>query len=245
LVKISSEPTFNSWLEREAILLTRFRDAKSGSSVAAIGRYVPKLIDTFLIEGPGRTRYRVNVTGFTRDIVSVNQIIEAYPRGLEPAQAAWVARRVIAQALAAQVAGVVHGAITPDHVLVGPVTHEPVHIGWVHAIEAPKKNGGRITHVIDRWRDFYPPEVFDKKAPDLRTDLYMAGKTVIKLLGGDVKRNTLPTVVPDEMKRITLRLVEESPSRRPSDGAAYLDEFTRVVRGIWGRKYRPLDMPVQ
>jgi hypothetical protein len=245
LVKISSEPIFNSWLEREAILLTRFRDAKSGSSVAAIGRFVPKLIDTFLIEGPGRTRYRVNVTNFMKDVVSVAQIIEAYPRGLEPVQVAWVARRVIAQALAAQVAGVVHGAITPDHVLVGPVTHEPVHIGWVHAIEAPKKNSGRITHVIDRWRDFYPPEVFDKKAPDLRTDLYMAGKTVIKLLGGDVKRNTLPTVVPDEMKKITLRLVEESPSCRPSDGAAYLDEFTRVVRGIWGRKYRPLDMPVQ
>lgn len=245
LVKISSEPTLNRWLEREVVLLTRFRDAKSSDPLALIGRYVPKLVDTFLIEGPGRTRYRVNVTGFTKGLVSVAQIIEAYPRGLEPAQAAWVARRVIAQALAAHMAGVVHGAITPDHVLVEPVTHEPVHIGWAHVIEDPKKSGGRITHVIDRWRDFYPPEVFDKKTPDLRTDLYMAGKTVIKLLGGDVRNNTLPTTVPDEMKKSILRLVEKSPSRRPLDGGKYLDEFTRIVRGIWGRKYRPLDMPVK
>lgn len=244
LVKIAHEPMFNSWLEREAAILMRVHNAKAGNSLSGIARYVPSLIDTFLIEGAGHTRYRVNVTNYTKDMVSVAQIIAAYPYGLEPAQAAWVARRIIAQALAASMAGVVHGAITPDHVLVGPVTHEPLHIGWAHAIDATAKKKGRITHVIDRWRDYYPPEVFDKKTPSMRTDLYMAGKTIIQLLGGDVKRNTLPGVVPDKMKRITLQLVEKSSSRRPQDGKRYLDEFTRVVRDIWGKKYRPLDMPV-
>ncbi|OGG59751.1 hypothetical protein A2765_04145 [Candidatus Kaiserbacteria bacterium RIFCSPHIGHO2_01_FULL_56_24] len=245
LAKIALEPALNSWLEREAMILARFRDAKSGNPVVGIRKFVPDLIDTFLIGGPGGTRYRVNILGIREGFVSVADIIQAYPAGLNPAEAAWVARRIIAQALAASMAGVVHGAITPDHVLVDPQTHEPMHIGWAHAIDDPARKGGRITHVIDRWRDFYPPEVFDKKTPDHRTDLYMAGKTIVNLLGGDVKRNTLPASVPDEMKRVILRLVEKTPDRRPRDGKAYLDEFTRVVRKIWGKAYLPLTMPVR
>ncbi len=212
------------------------------SDIAQVSTFVPHLLDTFLMEGAGRTRYRVNVMKYKKDFVSLAEVIDAYPSGLEPAQVAWVARRIIAQALAASMMGVVHGAITPDHVLVNPVSHEPLHIGWAHAIMNPTSE--RITHVIDRWREYYPPEVFEKKHPDLRTDLFMAGKTIIKLLGGDVKNTTLPSTVPPEMRRIILQLVEKSPSRRPSDGKVYLDEFTRVVRGIWGRKYRPLAMPI-
>lgn len=243
LVKISHEPSLNRWLEREAMILARFRDAKPGSAIAHVGAYVPRLIDTFLIEGPGRTRFRVNVMSSSKGFVSVGEVIAAYPHGLVPAQVAWVARRIIAQALAASLIGTVHGALTPDHVLVNPVTHEPLHIGWAHAIEG--SGGGRITHVVDRFRDFYPPEVFEKKVPDLRSDLFMAGKTIIRLLGGDVQRNTLPSVVPKELRHLVLQLIEKSPSRRPSDGAKYLNEFTRVVRGIWGKVYRPLDMPIQ
>jgi hypothetical protein len=245
LAKISLEPSLNSWLEREAMILTRFRDAKAGNPLLGIRKFVPDLVDTFLIAGPVGTRYRVNILGIRDGFVSVADIIQAYPAGLRPAEAAWVARRIIAQTLAASMAGVVHGAITPDHVLVDPTTHEPMHIGWAHSIDDPAKRGGRITHVIDRWRDYYPPEVFDKKTSDHRTDLYMAGKTIVQLVGGDVKRNTLPASVPDEMRRIIVRLVEKIPDRRPRDGKAYLDEFTRVVRKIWGTAYLPLTMPVR
>lgn len=244
LAKISSEPVHNVWLETEASILSQFRDAKSGDPLSGIRQFVPGLLDTFLVSGESSTRFRVNIMREIPDLVSVAEIIEAYPYGLAPQEAVWVFRRIIAQTLAASMAGVVHGAMIPDHVLVDPFKHEPLHIGWAHAICDPKQSGKRITHVIDRWRDLYPPEVFEKKLPDHRTDLFMAGKIMIKLLGGDVKHDTLPKTVPDSIARIILHAVEKSPGRRPQDGAEFLDEFTRVIRKEWGRMYRLLTMPI-
>lgn len=242
LVKIAFEPALNQWLEREALVLRRFADgAHPAHKVCA---YVPEILDTFVVQGERGARHRANVLRFVQDFVSLADVIKAYPRGLDPQDVAWIYRRVIGQALAAELLGVVHGAITPAHVLVNPFTHEPRHIGWAHAIEKPWDTGARVTHVIDEYREYYPPEVFDKKPPTAQTDIYMAGKTAISLLGGNVRKNTLPSSVPDSIARVILRAVEENPARRPQDGMRYLDEFTRVVRETWGRKYRPLSMPV-
>lgn len=245
IAKVSTTPTMNTWLERDALVLKKFTTASAGDPLAGVARFVPKLIETFLMEGEKGTRYRVNIMKDVPDLVSVADIVKAYPTGLETTQAVWIFRRILAQTLAASMAGVVHGAMVPDHILVDPYKREPMHIGWAHSIDAPVQDGKRITHVIKRWRDLYPPEVFDKKVPDHRTDFYMASKTMIVLLGGDAKRNTLPRAVPKSVGEVLLRSVEPSPARRPSDGVQLLDDFTRVIRAEWGVRYQPLMMPVQ
>ena len=120
------------------------------------------------------------------------------------------------------------------------MTHEPLHIGWAHALTS-----GHISHIIPRYKAYYPPEVFDRKNPDHTTDLYMASKTMIQLLGGDVKRNTLPSSVPKRVGEVILRSVVPSPANRPQDGKQLLDEFTHLIREEWGRTYRALPMPVR
>lgn len=240
IAKIAREPADNSWLEKEAVLLKRVADAKAKTPLLSISPFLPNLLDTLFVEGEGGRRYRANIARFVPGMVSVADIMRAYPNGLDAPQAAWVGRRIIAQVLAASMLGVTHGAITPDHVLVNPVSHEPLHIGWGHALTS-----GRVTHVIDRWRDMYPPEVFKKADADYRTDIYMAVATIVRLLGGDVASKALPASVPSEMARLILRCLDTSPSRRPQDGRALLDEFTRIVRSVWGSTYRQLDMPVR
>lgn len=240
IAKIAREPADNSWLEKEAVLLKQAADAKAKTPLSGISPFLPNILDTLFVEGDGGRRYRANIVRFVPGMVSIADIMRAYPGGLEAPQAAWVARRIFAQTLAASMLGVTHGAITPDHVLVHPVSHEPLHTGWGHATSS-----GRVTHIIDRWRDIYPPEVFKKEDADHRTDIYMAAATIVRLLGGDVARKKLPASVPPEVARLILRCLEESPSRRPQDGRALLDEFTRVVRSVWGRTYRQLDMPVR
>lgn len=244
IVKIASDPRNNTWLEREARILGRFHGATEASRFARVKKYVPEILDTFLVPGKDGKRFRAIILRQVPDLVSVEQIIEAYPRGLDPQDAAWVCRRIIAQTLAASMAAVVHGALVPAHVLVDPFKHEPFHIGWAHAVDDPTGAGGRVTHVIDRWREFYPPEVFTRNTFDHRSDVFMAGKTMMKLLGGDAKSNTLPSSVPNAMARVVLRCVEASPARRFQDGKQALDEFTRVVRSLWGKVYRLLTMPV-
>lgn len=238
LAKVASDPTSNAWLEKEAALLRTIAGAKPDSAIAGIRRFLPQIKDTFLFVGEKNTRYRTTISVWVPDMVSITDIMKAYPAGLDPSEA-WPLRRIIAQTLAASMLGVVHGAIVPDHVLVDPFKHEPLHIGWAHAV----KKGEKITQIIDRWRDCYPPEVFAKKAVDHRTDIYMAGATIVKLLGGSVERKSLPAAVPKELATLVLRCLENSPKSRPQDGLELLNEFTRVIRKIWGRNYRVLTIP--
>ncbi|MBI3957010.1 MAG: hypothetical protein HY340_03395 [Candidatus Kerfeldbacteria bacterium] len=245
IVKIAADPTVNSRLEWEGRVLSRFHNPKAAGKLARLQPFVPKLIDTFLVSGERGQRFRANVLPYRAGMVSITEILAAYPGGLDPRDAAWIARRVISQTLAATMVGVVHGAIVPDHVLVEPILHEPLHIGWLHAVDNPHQSGKRITMVIDRWREFYPPEVLRKQPPDHRTDLYMAAKTLIQLFGGDTARNMFPGAVPDPIARVIRQCVESDPARRPNDGRAVLDEFTRAIREAWGRAYRPLVMPVR
>lgn len=240
IAKVARAPATNAWLENEAKILMKFRDAKSGDPLSGITRFVPNLADAFLVEGAGNKRYRVLITKAVDNLVSVADIIAVYPKGLDPRDASWIYRRIIAQTLAASMVGVVHGAIVPDHILVGPITHNPLHIGWAHALSS-----GHITHIIPKYKDYYPREVFDRRSPDHTTDLYMASKTMIHLLGGDVKRNALPSTVPKRVGEVILRSVASSPASRPQDGKQLLDDFTRVIKEEWGRTYRALTMPVR
>jgi hypothetical protein len=137
----------------------------------------------------------------------------------------------------------VHGAIVPNHVLVNPITHEPLHIGWAHAIVRPEERDAKLTTIIDRFKDWYPPEVFAREVPSHQTDLYMAGKTMLYLLGGDVARNRFPSHVPGPVVQIVQRCLETKVEKRPRDGLVLMHEFLKVIEKLWGRNYRPLRLP--
>lgn len=239
VVKIAKHPTSNARLEREAAILDRFHGAKAVSVLRRLGPFIPHPRETFLVAGGDGRRFRALAIAETPGYRSVTDILKAFPSGLDPRDAAWIARRTLGQALTARLAGVIHGAIVPDHILVHPVTHDPLYLGWLHAVEP----GQRIRIIIDCWRGYYPPEVWDKQTPDHRTDLYMAGKTMIALFNGDPQRNTLPRSLPTPIIDVITSCVASSPSRRPSDGRAVLDGLTRAIRDAWGRAYRRLDMP--
>lgn len=240
VIKVALEPVLNTWLESEAALLKHISERSAPDPVVRIQRFLPQLLETCVVMGNARERYRVLVLNSVPDLVSVADIIAAYPKGLDAPQAAWVARRIFAQTLAAEMLQRVHCAITPAHVLVDPFKHEPLHIGWVHA----QKPGSVITQVIDEYRGLYPPEVFAKKPVDHAVDVYMAAATVVLLMGGDVKKKALPTTCPQAVADIVLRCLAEDPRKRPH-GADTLERFTKAVRNEWGRKYRALAMPIR
>jgi hypothetical protein len=239
IVKIAAAPTDNPALEHEARIVGRFHGAPADDPLRRTARYVPALFDSFLLPDAAGRRFRVNVLPYEDGFVALSDVLAAYPDGLDPRDAAWICRRVLAQTLAAAMAGVVHGALTPDHVLIHPLSHEPRHIGWSHALDG----GGRLARIVTRWRDWYPPEVFDKQNVDHRSDLYMAGKTMLRLFGADPASDVLPPVVPAELASVVLRCVRKARIERPHDGRQVLDAFTRVVRKLWGTAYRPLTLP--
>lgn len=239
LVKVAAHESANAFLAKEA---TFYRGLNAKSDLVGLRRYLPELLDAFTVT-EGKEQYRVNVFRHRQGFVSLTDVHAAYPKGLDPRDAAWIWRRLLAQALAAEAMGMVHGAIVPDHVLVHPDTHEPLHIGWLHGVEKPQERQARLTTVIDRWRDWYPPEVFARQIPTLQTDLYMVGKTMIYLAGGEVAKNRFPRHYPAVMKDTVAKLIAEDTRDRPRDGHALLREFTTGVRQLWGKTFRPLQLP--
>ncbi len=238
VVKVAAEPSQNQYLEHEVAVLSR---ATGKASVLA--PFLPELLDTFLVLEAGNIRYRANVYRERPGFVSLKDIRTAYQDGLPQEAAAWVWRRVLGQTLAAAMLGVVNGALVPEHVLVHPKTHEPLHLGWAHAVIEPHVRKARLTTVIDRYRDWYPPEVFAREVPTHQTDLYMAGKAFLYLTGGDVARDRFPSQVPSDIVQVVKGCLVADPKRRAHDGALVLRQFTDAVRGHWGRTYRPLIMP--
>ncbi|MBM3272745.1 hypothetical protein FJY94_05780 [Candidatus Kaiserbacteria bacterium] len=239
VLKIAREPACNAALERDMAVRSRFADTAYVRH-GRIGSFVPKTADTFLVEEGGR-RLRVEAMPFQDGFVSVEDLLTTYPRGLLPEDAGWVARRVMAQAIAAQAARVVHTAIIPEHVLVHPLSREPLHLGWAHALDADVS--ARVTQIVGRRRAYYPPEVFAHERVGTPTDIYMAGKVIIALFGGDVERNTLPRSLSEEVRRSILACTHVSPSCRPQTPREALDGFTRAIRAAWGKTYRPLVLP--
>jgi hypothetical protein len=239
--KIATDPTMNPYLVGEASLLSR---AKTEPAMTGVLPFLPNLLDSVILTEAGNEQYRVNLFDWSPGLVSLADIKAAYPNGVRPEDAAWIWRRVLGQTLAANMLGVVHGAIVPDHVLVHPTTHEPLHIGWAHAVERPQERHARVTTIIDRWRDWYPPEVLAREIPSHQTDLYMAGKTMVYLLGGDVARDRFPSHTPKAIEKLVRRCLSTDVGRRPRDGLALMREFTGEITQLWGREYRPLAMPV-
>ena len=242
LVKIARSPKRNTLLKREADVLAQFAGSKE-PKFKTISPYVPKLLDTFLAPGTDGKLFQANVTTRKMGMVSLTQVIKAHPMGLDPRDAAWIFRRILGQAMAAAAIKSVHCALTPDHVLVDPVTHDPLHIGWTHSIEDPQLNRNRVSIIIDRWDYMYPPEVMEKELPTEQTDIYMAGKLMIKLLGGDGITNNLPATVPFPVQQSILNCVEESYHNRPRSAKEAMEKFTSAIRSVWGKQYRPLTMP--
>ena len=238
--KIAADPTLNPYLVGEANLLAQ---ASKSAALKGILPFLPKLLDSVILTEVGNEQFRVNLYEYKPGFVSLTEIKNAFPGGLPPEDAAWIFRRVLGQTLAANMLGVVHGAIVPDHVLVNPLTHEPLHIGWAHAIERPAERNAKLTTVIDRWRDWYPLEVLAREVPSHQTDLYMAGKTMVYLLGGDVARDRFPSHVPEPLVQLVRRCLETKVEKRPRDAFALMQEFTKVIDKLWGRKYRPLRLP--
>lgn len=236
LVKIAKEPTANALMETEAGRLKKFRATEA---MKGIHRFLPEILDTFMIPGPDRRQFRANVTNVMPGVVSLTDIKAAFPGGLVPQHAAWIVRRVMAQACAANMTGLIHAAITPDHVLVDPIKHEPCHIGWLHATEKT-----RLTMIVERWKDWYPPEIFDKKPPTHQTDIYMAGMTCLWLFSGNTSTKSIPSSIPKPISDIILSCVNADPKKRPPDGLKVLNDITTAIRTAWGRSYQPLMMPL-
>ncbi|WP_238438447.1 protein kinase family protein, partial [Frankia nepalensis] len=277
VVKIARSAGDDDLVAREAAALRRL--ARLGDPRYAA--YVPRLVDTVRFregQAPGATR-RANVLGLLGglsprvpspssrnrelgrpdDFVTLAQARAAYPAGLDPRDVAWMWRRLLVAIGYAHRAGVAHGAVLPEHVLIHPAQHGLVLVDWCYSavpdpadgavVGVQPRAGGaddpsrRIPALVEAYADWYPPEVARREPPGAATDIALASRCVSYLLGSaDPAR--LGGAVPAPIRRFLTGCLLPSPSMRPDDAWRLLAELDELLGRIYGpRRFRPFTMP--
>ena len=196
VLKVARDRRDSSLLMHESAVLTKIH-----KSLDAHDRwYFPTVFETFSFRQPGRGVRTVNVQPYMPRLFTLKQVREKYPNGVEPKHFAWMFKRVLTTLGATHRAGYVHGAITPEHVLIHTDNHGARLIDWTMAVsdQQPLK---LIAGTYEKW---YPQEVFQKQPVTSTLDIYMAARCGIYLLGGDPLTHVVPSSVP---RRLVIFLI--------------------------------------
>jgi serine/threonine protein kinase len=234
VLKVARVSANNDLVANEAAVLSVLFPA--GSEVKGFLRYLPRLEASFTIKSPGGAR-RVNVLEKYSGMYSYSQVRDAYPSGVDFRDGAWMLRRMLEVLGYIHAAGYVHGAVIPPHCLIDPPGHRGMLIDWSYAV----KRGERVRALSVPFKDYYAPEILEKKAVSPATDLFMWAATAAHLIDSTPGS---PGEAPRAVQRFLSGCLLTNPSRRPNDAWALYDEFGEVLEKLVGKPtFRPFTMP--
>ena len=228
IVKVVRRPSDSDLLANESRVLRHL----AGAIDARWRPYVPQLVEAFRHTDPEGNRRRVNVFEPVEGFVSLADVATAFPAGLDARDAAWMWRRLLVALGLAHRAGVVHGAVFPDQVLIHPAAHGLVLSDWCYAVPA----GEPLRAMVAEHQDRYPAEVPAKGPATPATDIALAAGTMAALMGDRA---------PAPMRRFLTGCLLPRPANRPDDAWRLLGELDELLERLYGpRRFRPFTLPL-
>jgi serine/threonine protein kinase len=219
-------------IKAESVTLRKMYESKD---IKNFGKYLPKLIDTIKVNGK-----IANIFEFSPKTFTLEQVIAAYPDGLDGKAVAWMWRRMLEVISWAHGMNIVHGAIIPSNILIRPEDHGLVLLDWCYSV--PMRSNGKA--YVEKYKDYFPPELFRKMPLDGGADLYMIAKCVQALLTGNPQ--------PKKWKNSDLKLMTgiadscllASPRSRASDTWEVYESLAKNLAKLYGPpKFIPFEMP--
>ncbi|MEU5903661.1 serine/threonine protein kinase [Micromonospora sp. NPDC047467] len=227
LLKLPRQPTDNDLMAREAHALRTIAERGDPRYLP----YVPRLVDDF----PHRdattgAERRVNVLATAPGLHDLDEVRRAYPDGLDARDVAWMWRRLLVVLGLAHRAGIVHGAVLPQHVLIEPDAHGLVLVDWCFSTPV----GSTIPALVPSYEEWYPQEVTAKRPCGPGTDIWMATRCMTSLLNRHAPRELL-----NFAQGCRQRLLKN----RPDDAWRLLREFDQLLGRLYGpRTFRPFTL---
>lgn len=237
-IHIAKSPAKNSLVTNEATLLRRLY-AEDADSVYR--PYLPDMVDSFSYRSNGIARRALVFTQLEGWMTL--ESLHTYRPIVQPLDMAWMWRRLLVPLGFAHKNGMVHGAVLPSTITIQPNEHGLILGGWYNA---QSDNNGffvALTTGIAKYLNWYPKEVIDNQPVSPATDITMAAKTMVWLMGGDPLTGNLPTTVPAPMRAFFKGCIQGSTHARPQNAWMLINEFDglleRLGRPYWPRKFRP------
>lgn len=229
VLKWGRHPRNNDLLDVEAEALRRL--AAEGDP--AFAAYTPRLLESFILrdDTTGIDRH-ANLLARLDGFVTLADAAAAFPAGLDPRDAAWMWRRLLVALGAVHRVGIVHGAVTPEHVLIHPRLHGLVLVDFCFAV---LDAGGIVPAITTGYADLYPREVLQKRCASPATDIFMASRTM---------RALMSSRAPAPLRAFADGCSLDAPGMRPQDAWALKDELDDLLERLYGRRrFRPFVMP--
>lgn len=135
--------------------------------------------------------------------------------------------------------------------MIWPEEHGVVLVDWCYASLADDDHSefGPIKAIVAKRRDWYPQEVLAKRAPSPATDIAMAARCMVQLLGGDPLTGVCPAAsVPRGFQAFFQGCLGQSQRSRPDDAFKLIEEFDAMLERLgapfWPRTFRIFVMPL-
>ena len=224
VLKIARSAADSDLVEREADTLRRIWPHDEPEE--KFFRYLPRVLDSITVDDR-----RANVMPRFDSHVSLAELLEMYPDGLDFRDVVWMTKRLLVVLGFIHRQGVVHGAVLPQHVLVHPVNHGARLIDFCYAAN----DGTKVPAMGRAFRDLVAPEIPKKQPASPATDIYMAAKCALALLG--------TTDAPAPIRQFFQTCTVSHPARRPDDAWKLHEEFDGLLLRLVGKPtYRPLEL---
>lgn len=219
----------NPLLTKEVKLIGSIRssfDAANPDAILEGGRhadYFPRLVDSLEVDS-----LVVNVFEYDKTAVTLADVRDAYPDGIDPRDAAWMFNRLLEALHLLHSQDYVHGAILPHHFMIIPKTHEGFLVDFTHAVKQGNELDGRPLKKL--W--LYPEEIVKGEPVDFSTDIAMAANVFTSLVDK----------VPPEIQHV-LNACTLGRAHRVQYAEDVYKEMKQVLRRLYGPKtFRPFSM---
>lgn len=237
LIKLAHQPTDNPALRKEREVLEAIRRPSHNPARESFFDshriYFPKPYGVVVVQAGNLVQKEISVLGRQPGTVyTALELRKRFGGAIEPFHVYWIYRRILLTILMTQMRGFVHGALTPDHLLVYPAEHGFVLLGWCGATKVGQE---RIRRIDPTYKEYYPAEVFAKEPVNLTTDLYMAGKLVQYLLSANVLGEQFPRL-PANVAQVLQATIQQDPKKRPQNLMDHYDRFIEAIEAAHGKR---------
>lgn len=242
LLKVAIQPQDNYLVVHEASIL---RHLSAQENYPTVRHFLSQFVDTFPYteQATGVVR-QITVLSYLEGLFSIQEVKEAYPEGIDARDMAWIWRRLLIVLDFAHTHGIIHGGVLPTHILLHPEKHGVVLIDWSYAVRDPTITHTRLSAISAAYRAWYPAEVFARQETQPGLDIFMAGRCMIDLLGGDPQLRTMPESVPWQIQNHLKGCTLPHPQQRPQDVRLLRKEFDELLERLWGpRTFHAFSMP--
>lgn len=236
--RVARKPRDNDLMRAEARALRQI--VRDGRFDPEYLRYLPSLVESVGVRQSGGVVRQANVFAVSGgDWHSLADVLGRYRFGVDPRDMAWMWRRLLDVLGAVHQTDVIHGALTPENVLIEPDMHGLMLTNWSCSIV----RGGRVPAASRKYRTWYAPEVLAKDAAGRGSDIYLAARTMLGVCGSTDHVATFPAAWPRTLRAFFRGCLIEDPRRRPRDAWALLEDFDEVLERTYGpRRFRPFTM---